>query len=83
MQAKSTTRTINILSYIIISLRMDSSDEDIAEEHRDMPVGPAAQRALAALSDSDGEDEPRIPAPLTQQRRQRCVSLRLSLRDTF
>jgi len=53
---------------------MDSSDEDIAEELRDMPVGPAAQRALAALSDSDGEDERRIPAPLTQQRRQRRQS---------
>ena len=64
---------------------MDSSSDDDFYENRedlhDMAVGPVAQRRLAALSDSDREDEPRVPAPLPQQRRQRCSTPRHSMRD--
>jgi hypothetical protein len=61
-----------------------SSDDDFYdnEDHRDLAVGPAAQRNLAALSDSDGEDEPLVPAPLPLQRRQRCYFLPPSICDS-
>jgi len=55
---------------------MESSDDDFNFDDvpNDMAVGPAAQRALADLSDSDREDEPRVPAPVVQGRRQRRQS---------
>ena len=61
-----------------------SSDDDFHdnEDHRDLAVGPAAQRHLAALSDSDGDDEPQVPGPLPLQRRQRCFFLPSSICDS-